>query len=156
MNIAWNCYSRKPYSVTMVHLLNLKTIAAAVDPGFTGCWVAGMLTMTAAWFYSVGLCCSPIVYWFGIVDFNCGSWTCVMVCARRCVCTCACVFARVCVCLCMHVSVCLSVRESLVTSSFQETGNRMTEQNLAMILGPNILTKEVKVCVCMFCLSVCM
>ena len=29
----------------------------------------------------------------------------------------------------------------------QETGNRMTERNLATILGPNILHKELKVCV---------
>ena len=27
----------------------------------------------------------------------------------------------------------------------QEVGNRMTEQNLAMIMGPNILHKDVKV-----------
>ena len=27
----------------------------------------------------------------------------------------------------------------------QETGNRMSEQNLAMIIGPNILHKELKV-----------
>jgi len=36
----------------------------------------------------------------------------------------------VCVCVCVHA---------------QEVGNRMTEENLAMILGPNILHKEVKV-----------
>ena len=32
----------------------------------------------------------------------------------------------------------------------QESGNRMTEENLAMIIGPNILHKDIKVCVCVF------
>ena len=36
---------------------------------------------------------------------------------------------------------------TLCTLSLQETGNRMTERNLATILGPNILHRELKVCV---------
>lgn len=34
---------------------------------------------------------------------------------------------------------------SCVLMYLQEVGNRMTEQNLALILGPNILHKDIKV-----------
>ena len=44
-------------------------------------------------------------------------------------------------------------------SVVQETGNRMTEQNLGLIMGPNILHKEVGLvdgCTTIYCMLHCL